>query len=363
MEVSKKTPLYRMIYEDQRGKILNGFYRDGALLPFERELCQQYNVDRVTVRRALQMLVEDGLLEKRTGVGSFVHINGLKKSEAPSQPSQVRRFLYVLSISAPIIVMNPESYNAELFYFLQHECGKDGSVLVYMVENDPQLKRLKKGEYDGCFIISSVNLEVVDYIAAIMPIVYINAVNPKYPSVLVEDENGVYMAVKHLISIGHRRIAMVGNNQKFYTTRLRTVGYRRALRESGIEEDQRYMAFVNDADMDTVACINMILEQLPQNQWPSAFLFHSDLLAVAGILVLTRRGLRVPEDISVIGFNNTTISNNTFPRLTTVDTQRDLVAAESLLLMQRLIQNPQMRRILVSVPAHLVIRESIEPIV
>ena len=65
-------PLYRKIYQELKQKILNGEYAVNQRIPYERELCQQFSVERVTVRKALQLLSEEGLIEKRSGVGSFV---------------------------------------------------------------------------------------------------------------------------------------------------------------------------------------------------------------------------------------------------------------------------------------------------
>lgn len=361
---AKKRPLYRVIYEEQRAKVLDGSYPQGGRLPYERELCQHYGVDRVTVRRAMQMLVEDGLIEKRTGVGSFVLPRGQQpeRPEPPApKPNMGRRFLYVLPVSSLYIETNPESYNAELFYFLQQECSKVGCTLVYMIENDPHLGTMAAGDYDGCFIVSRVRRTVVAGIAALMPVVCINTILPEFSSVLVEDENGAHLAVKYLISQGHRRIAMVGNSLELYTTGLRARGYRRAMRDAGLEVDHRYMAYLEDERINTARCIEQIFASLPQEQWPTAFFFHSDLLAVSAISVLMRRGILVPEDVSVVGFNNNAISENVYPRLSTVDTQRDLLAFEALQLMQRLLKDPDMRRIMVSVPARLVARDSVAP--
>jgi DNA-binding LacI/PurR family transcriptional regulator len=348
-----------MIYEEQRAKILDGTYQEGSLLPYERELCQHYGVDRVTVRQAMRMLVEDGLIEKRTGVGSFVLGDAQKKTDAKEPAAPVRRFLFLLPVSALSPELNPESYNSELFHFLQQECSKTGAMLVYMIENDPHLENLGPRVYSGCFIASRVKQSVVDRISSMMPTVCINMVHPAVPSALVEDENGAYIAISSLIKMGHRRIAMVGNNLEIYTTDLRTRGYKRALEKSDIPFDERYIAFVENSQTDAVPCIERILGRLSEAQMPTAFFFQSDLLAVTGMSVLMRRGLRVPEDVSVVGFNNTTISQNVYPRLASVDTQLDLLASESLMLMQRMIGTPQMRRISVSIPAHFVLRESV----
>ena len=70
---SKGTPVFRIIYENLKRDIERGDYAAGAQLPSESELCRAYGVQRDTARRALKKLVDDGLIVKRPGVGSFVH--------------------------------------------------------------------------------------------------------------------------------------------------------------------------------------------------------------------------------------------------------------------------------------------------
>jgi DNA-binding FadR family transcriptional regulator len=126
----KKKPLYRMIYEEIKNKIVGQTYKYGDMLPVERELCSQYGVDRVTVRKALHMLAEDRLIEKRAGMGSFVmplhhYVNNNK---APS-----RNILFVMSSNANDIKSNPSALNAELFYAMEEACRLNNCSLFYTV--------------------------------------------------------------------------------------------------------------------------------------------------------------------------------------------------------------------------------------
>ena len=74
-------PLYRKIYLDLKKKIQDGDYVSGQKLPYERELCDLYGVKRVTIRKSLEMLAEEGLIVKHMGLGSFV---AEKSAPAPS---------------------------------------------------------------------------------------------------------------------------------------------------------------------------------------------------------------------------------------------------------------------------------------
>ena len=82
MAKSSFVPQYQVIYDNLKAKIQSGELAPGSRLPFERELCEAFGVQRITVRKALDMLVQDGLIYKRAGCGSFVNA-----------PRRVRSFL------------------------------------------------------------------------------------------------------------------------------------------------------------------------------------------------------------------------------------------------------------------------------
>ena len=111
MAKSSFVPQYQVIYDNLKAKIQSGELAPGSQLPFERELCEAFSVQRITVRKALDMLVQDGLIYKRAGCGSFVNA-----PHRESEPAQQGTLLFVMSKSQNDIRSNSSAYNAQLFF-------------------------------------------------------------------------------------------------------------------------------------------------------------------------------------------------------------------------------------------------------
>ena len=137
-----------------------------------------------------------------------------------------------------------------------------------------------------------------------------------------DDEDGGYQAVRHLIALGHRRIAHFGGEGRNDAAR-RFAGYRRALAEAGIAEDAApvlhgYLSFSWGRQMATRLLEMRDAAENPATFLPTAIFCANDAIAFGGIEIFHAAGLRVPEDISVIGFDDTITANMSDPPLTTV---------------------------------------------
>lgn len=151
----------------------------------------------------------------------------------------------------------------------------------------------------------------------------------RIPVVKTDNCYGGYLATRHLIELGHRRIAYVGGMYKASDERYK--GYLRALSEYGIEERKEYVvfgAFTLETGFSAVNTLWSLAET------PTAVFGGNDLIAAGVMRGLLLAGLRVPDDVSVVGFDGSLVSQLTTPLLTTVvQATYDLgVAGASLLL-------------------------------
>ncbi len=119
---------------------------------------------------------------------------------------------------------------------------------------------------------------------------------------------------KYLISLGHRRIAYVGK-ATISSSRERLKGYCTALRENGIDCDERLIRIL---DEPTVRAGHDAALQLIRDSAPTAMFFASDLLAIGALNAMHECNLRVPEDVSIVGFDDIPLSEHLSPALTTV---------------------------------------------
>ncbi|WP_187363009.1 LacI family DNA-binding transcriptional regulator [Massilia aquatica] len=131
----------------------------------------------------------------------------------------------------------------------------------------------------------------------------------------LDNENGAFMAVRHLVELGHRRIAFVTGPSHHRDADERLVGYKRALAESDLEYDEK---LVVGGDFHESGGLLAVYHLFETNQQFTAVFAANDLSAYGVRLCLYRKGIRVPDDISLVGFDDLPGSSYTTPPLTTI---------------------------------------------
>lgn len=195
-------------------------------------------------------------------------------------------------------------------------------------------------------------------IQSYMPIVMLGAAPAEYTrrAVLTDLKQCARIAVEYLLGLGHTRIALVGGPNEERLTNSRDTGYREALAKAGLPYRAEYRA-VCRAGIDTCeACMLRLLDALPRAQWPSAVIAVNDPSALGIMRAMNARGLRIPEDISLIGCDNQFYVSYVLPPLTSIDTQPRKVGETAVELLFSPKENEQ-----VYIPGKLVIRQSCAP--
>jgi LacI family transcriptional regulator len=148
------------------------------------------------------------------------------------------------------------------------------------------------------------------------------ALDVSTPVYMVEydNEGGAYTAVSHLLSMGHRRIAYLGMDTTFTTAAARIAGYERALRDHGTELDLGLILSARRAESRTLGYQTMlrVLEDYRRDLPFTALFCFDDVVAAGAMAALREKGLRVPEDVSIVGYNDSTTALDVVPALTTV---------------------------------------------
>ena len=201
--------------------------------------------------------------------------------------------------------------------------GSPYDLMVFDVESEDRQRRafelLDRGDRaDGMLIVSTVppDPELDRLRAALMPCVLVDAFHTALPSVVVDDRAGGEMATRHLIELGHRRIAFMGDTPpefRFDWSRDRTRGYERALERAGIEGRAEYVR-EGTRSLNVAQSIAMELLRLPDR--PTAIFAASDTQALGALEAARSLGLRVPHELSVIGFDDIDVAR--YVGLTTV---------------------------------------------
>lgn len=198
------------------------------------------------------------------------------------------------------------------------------NLVICNTDNDPAKEEsyadlLKQKGADGIVLATGArNNEIVKKLLAQNPAIAVLA--REMPSlavdtVLVDDFLGGYLAADHLIGLGHRRIAVVTEKFEVMSSRERVRGYRQALEEAGIsyEEDLVRVSSFHVQDGKETA-----LRLLEEPNPPTAIFACNDLLAIGAIQAARERGIAVPRELSVVGFDNTILATIIDPPLTTV---------------------------------------------
>ena len=136
-----------------------------------------------------------------------------------------------------------------------------------------------------------------------------------FPCISVDDTPGVAETVRYLVSLGHRRIAHVAGSPALLHGSRRRAAFDTALREAGLPAGQSI-----ETDFSVAAGADAARRLLTQDSPPTAIVFANDPMAIAGLGVAHELGLRVPDDVSITGFDDIDFTRYVYPALTTVRT-------------------------------------------
>ena len=175
-------------------------------------------------------------------------------------------------------------------------------------------------------------------------------------SVIVNNIEGTYEATRHLIDLGHRHIGYIDRPVDLPHSRERLNGYKKALEEKGIKEDDNVIRCNGFKYINGSETMKNLLKQKPEM---TAVLAFNDTIAIGAIRAIDDKGLKVPDDISIVGFDDIELCSFITPRLTTVHFPKYKMAEEAVGLLLKRVKNPAVKKPVKKVlPLDLVVRES-----
>ena len=295
-------PLYQQVKDMLEHQILTGELGEGEPIPSERELCEQYSVSATPVRRALQELVRDGLIRRRPGIGSFV------SSEARSldllllitgfEEEAWRRYSYLFSELIGGIARVTWERNAT-FSVARVPIGY-GDIKSYLYSV------IREGTFDGILLRMGGDLEedcLVPLLETGFPYVAIKRYlsNRMINCVINDDVQGAFAATEHLIKLGHTRIGLIAA-EHIRVARDRCEGYLGALEAHGIEVDPDLIYHCGDYMEETGRKAAETFISLANR--PTAIFAPGDIVAIGAYHAIQEAGLRIPEDVAVVGYDD-----------------------------------------------------------
>jgi len=266
----------------------------------------------------------------------------------------------------------PDSANpffAEISRSIEDEAFKKGySVFLCNTERDTQRELfyvdvLANRQVDGIiFVAAGDQPDSLDFLLhRNMPVVMIdrNLSNVEVDAVLTDNQLGGFLATRHLLELGHKRIACIAGPSSITPSAERIIGYRRALEEAGISYDEK---LVLPGDYHAQSGLEITNSILSMNPRPTAIFALNDLMALGALRAAAEAGCSVPEDVAVVGYDDLEIAHFSNPPLTTIAQPKKEIGVQAVhLLVDRMAQKdrPPSRLIL---PPELIVRRSTQPV-
>jgi LacI family transcriptional regulator len=237
-------------------------------------------------------------------------------------------------------------------------------VVLYNVSENAEreqecLEASAEGLVDGLILVNTVDREhTFAFLAeSRLHAVLIDCLASRtIPVVSVDNFQAAYVATQHAIALGHRRIAHLAGSDRQWIGQQRIQGYQQAVADSQLPYQRVFVS--NTGQWDYRAGYLTMSQVLSEPERPTAIFAASDLMAIGAYRAIAEAGLRVPHDISVIGFDDIEAAAYAVPPLTTIRQPFREIAESAVSLVVDLITGQEMDDVQRTLAAELVIRES-----
>ena len=362
IDIRNPKPLYQQIAVDLRDQISKGKLKIGDRIGSHQDLALRFDVSLITIRKARDLLIREGVLYTRVGKGTYV-----EKQSVQSTISKHNTIGFVLRdldsqffsriLSSVEKKISKKGYNlllssnanqiekedGQIHHFL--EMGVNGLIIVSLSSHyhaPPIIKQLEKDEFPYV---------VVSYVA-----------DENICHIGTDQIHGAFMATEYLIQLGHKKIGYISSARGSLLGEVRKKGFMMALDQYDIPFCEEYVCYLKQSgehfDYDSGYEIGVNFAKL--NDKPEAVFVFNDLAGIGFEKGLLDQGLKVPEDVSIIGFDNIKRCITAPVQLTTVHQPIDEIGSLSVETLLKKIKGQKVKCRQVLKP-RLVIRESCGP--
>jgi DNA-binding LacI/PurR family transcriptional regulator len=295
-----------------------------------REVAKRAGVSTATVSRVVNGTVPVGVSTERR-VRSAIRALGYYPNTHARTLGSGKSHMYGLIISDIANPFFPDI--AKHFERIAVEHGQE--LLIANTDYQPQrmqncVRRMLERKVDGVAIMTSeMDPKLIQLLNKRgVPIVFLDTgrVGRSISNIFIDYDGGIEHAIEHLVSLGHQRIAFVGGPPTLASAKTRSKAFLRSLKKHNLKFSADYMRKGNhhiDGGQNAMA------QMLKLRQPPTAVLGSNDLTAIGVMGAIHAAGLRVPEDISVMGFDDIEISSFLHPPLSTIRVPRAEIAARA----------------------------------
>ncbi|WP_018924976.1 GntR family transcriptional regulator [Salsuginibacillus kocurii] len=314
------TPKYKTVKQHLKSKILDGSYQPYQKISSEHKLMEQFKVSRHTIRQAIGELVSEGWLYREHGAGTFCADRSHNNStSAPKNIALITT--YISDYIFPHLIRGAESYLSERGY----------NVILFSTNNDfnkerMALENILSQKVDGIIVEptkSAFTNPNINYYLNLenlgIPYVMINAYYEELepPSIIMDDEKGAYLSTDHLLSQGHENVVGIFKTDDLQGVK-RMKGFVKAHRKHrlNIHPENLITYATEEKDSKPSEKINKLLDN--KTGRPTGIVCYNDELVIQVLKVIRGLNLKVPENISIIGFDNSHFTEATEIKFTSV---------------------------------------------
>ena len=321
-------PLYLQLVERLKAMIAEMAERGETLLPSERDLCRLFAVSHTTVRLALKELEVSGLLLRVPGKGTFLAEN------SPRTPEEQLVYGVILEELAGGRMTD---FRLRLLNGTDHEARKSGvSLMLLSQEDEIYMTLARNGRLAGLLVANPMlpDQRLRELKQLEIPLVTIGRPNMRGIAWVDSDNVAVGEAMtEHLLVRGCRTIGFIGLERGFTVTGDRLAGYKRALKKRGLTSHRNLIFFqkpgVRAGYPEAVELLKTGVDGI---------VCMDDLIAMGALHALHEAGWKCPEEVAVIGCNNSSFVEYSYPPLTSLDIKPEKIGAEAVRVLQRIRQ-------------------------
>jgi len=340
--MDKKKPKYLIVEEKIRHAIKNREFVDK--LPGERTLAKEYGFSYMTIRKAIDNLVTEGVLYKVPTRGAFV----ADRKTAKKKTNVIGYFLdnnIVAGLTSP--------YYSLIFDALEKQATKHGYSLIYFsdFEDTSSIKRMARvdGVIASCFPrIESTIHEINNTVP--MVVIDNSSSDKTIPSIIIDNFNAVTDALDYLYKLGHKRIGFMTGLEDSDVGKNRYAGYKSGLSSHGLKFNKKLVYQGNFSYESGLAGADYFLSL---KKPPTAIMCANDSMAIAALGKIIQGGSNVPDDISIIGFDDIAVASQIHPPLTTISAPIAKIAELAVDMLISQVQNREIANKHIALPAKL----------
>jgi DNA-binding LacI/PurR family transcriptional regulator len=314
LATNNEQPKYRLLADQLRARIESRDLRPGDRLPSFAEMRSHFGVTSTTIERVYGLLEQEGLIERQPRRGLFV--------------AQRKRMLTgnIGISSGADFRMFPELFYTHLSQGVQENITNQRLIWL---STAGQWSRESFRDIDGLLLSGhspEMNQKILRLKPPQLPAVSLFVAAQGISSVVADDYRGAIMAVEHLVSLGHRRIACLMEEPP-EVARRRFAGYRDALLQAGIEPQVNWARLTPQLQRSAKrqryldwgrSQMKAWLEEDWKNIACTALVVQNDTAAIGALQALQQAGVQVPGEVSIMGFDGTDLCEHVLPHLCSV---------------------------------------------